>query len=94
MIRLKNGRIDFGNPIRRKRRRIYQIIKTNYNHKNGDIINTYCIQRFNSKSLDYFIEVNPKDDFEYTIGADALGKKFLNLRDCRNIVNKLLKDTE
>lgn len=91
MIIMKDGTIKFGNPTRRKNRPfIYQIIKTNYNHKNGDIINTYCIQQFNSKTLQYFVEVCPKDNFEYVIRAEDLGKRNLNLKDCRNIVKELL----
>lgn len=89
---LENRIMDFGNPIRRRNRPyIYQIIKTNYNNKNGDIINTYCIQQFNSKTLQYFIEVCPKDNFEYVIRAEDLGKKHLNFKDCRDIVKELLK---
>lgn len=91
MIIMKDGTIKFGNPTRRKNRPfIYQIIKTNYNHKNGDIINTYCIQQFNSKTLQYLVEVCPKYNFEYVIRAEDLGKRNLNLKDCRNIVKELL----
>lgn len=84
--------IKFGNPtIRKNRPFIYQVLKTNYNHLNGDVINTYCIQNFNSKTLIYFVEVCPKDKFEYIIGAEDRGKKNLSLKDCRDIVKEVIE---
>jgi hypothetical protein len=91
MIIMEDGIIKFGNPARRKNRPfVYQILKTNYNHLNGDVINTYCIQKINSKTLQYFVEVCPKDGFEYIIGAEDIGKKNLSLKDCRDIVEEVL----
>lgn len=84
-IRKSNRTLYYGNAPRRRRARVYQILKTNYNHETGDIINTYCIQRHNSKTLDYFVEVCPTDEFEYTISA-------VNLKECRDIVKDLLKN--
>lgn len=91
MTIMKDGTVKFGNPTRRKNRPfIYQILKTNYNHENGDVINTYCVQKFNSKTLQYFIEVCPRDGFEYVM-CSYKGKKNLNLKDCRDIVKELLQ---
>lgn len=86
-----SGELYEGNaPRRRNRPHVYQILKTNYNHETGSVYNTYCIQDYNSKVLIYFVEVCPVDDFEWVVGARALGKKHLNLKDCRDIIKSLL----
>lgn len=92
MTIMEDGTVKFGNPTRRKNRPfIYQILKTNYNHENGDVIKTCCVQKFNSKTLQYFVEVCMRDGFEYVVGAKEQGKKNLNLKDCRDIVKSLTK---
>lgn len=90
-IELDNGHfsIKFGNPKRRNRKRIYSVLKTNYG-KDGTVYNTYCVQRFNSKTLDYFVEVCKKDSFEKVITTQSLNRKRpLNMKDCRDIINGL-----
>ena len=92
-MRLKikeDGSVDFGNPSRRCRPFVYQIIKSNYNEITEDIYNTYCIQDIKTKKIDYFIEVCPKDGEEYIIRPSDLGKKNFSLRDCRYIIKKLI----
>lgn len=95
MIKVIDEQVKFSNPPRRMNKPfIYQVLKTNYNHTNGDIINTCCVQAFESKTLKYFIEVCPKNNYEYIITAEDLGKKNLNLKDCRDIVKNLLKNNK
>lgn len=93
-IELDNGHfsIKFGNPKIRNRKRIYNILKTNYG-KDGTIYNTYCVQKFNSKTLDYFVEVCKKDEFEKVITTETLGRKRkLTMKDCRDIIKLLMED--
>ncbi|MGL5715210.1 MAG: hypothetical protein ACRCX2_19490 [Paraclostridium sp.] len=90
MFVLRDGSIRFNNKPRRNRKIVYNVLKTNYNHSNGDVINTYCVQRFSSKTLDYFVEVIPKNDFEFVITAESLGLKTLTLKNCRDIVKELI----
>lgn len=90
-LKLKeDGSIDFGNPTRRNRPFVYQVIKSNYNDKTEEIYNTYCVQNPRTKSIDYFIEVCPKGKEEYLILPSHFGKKYFSLRDCRYIIKKLI----
>lgn len=92
-IELDNGNftLKLGNPKIRNRKRIYKILKTNYG-KDGKIYNTYCVQKFNSKTLDYFVEIIRKGEFEKVITTQSLKrKKQLNLKDCRDIINLLME---
>lgn len=94
-IKMMQGKwgLVFGNPSRRIRPFVYQIIRQNYNPKTGDVIKTYCVQRYNSKTLDYFIEVESKEGCDYVINAQRWGWKHFSQRDCRNIVKSIITDT-
>lgn len=83
--------MKFGNPPRRKRPFIYKVLQSNYCEKTGDILNIYCAQKYNSKTLQYFIEICPANESDYfTITGLDLGRKNLSLRDCKNMVKKLI----
>ena len=85
----KDGYIDLGNPPRRNRKYVYQIIKSNYNDRTGDVYNTYCIQSPVTRKIDYFIEVCSKDKFEFIIHPRMFGHKN-TLKSCRHIIKKIL----
>ena len=85
--------LKFSNPVRRKNRPFtYNLLQSNYCEKTGDILNIYCAQKYNSKTLQYFIEICPPKESEKAIiiNSSDMGITNPSLRDCKNMVKKLV----